>query len=100
MQNRWASQRDTIYDNNNKARVGEQEMGGNWPNKESWSLAQFPDHVNFQIQNLLIEEVDGSLTERTRQHHGKYTLEHLLRLLYTKKMGISRYLRDPWADLK
>lgn len=66
MQNRWASQRDTIYKNNNKARVGEQEMGGNWPNKESWSLTQFPDHVNFQIQNLLIEEADGSLTERTQ----------------------------------
>lgn len=79
MQNRWASQSDTIYKNNDKARVEEQEMGGNWPNKESWSLTQLPDQVKFQIQNLLIEEVDRSLTERTQQHHGKYTLEHLLR---------------------
>lgn len=33
--------------------------------KESWSLTRFLDQVYSQIQNLLIEEEDGSLTEMT-----------------------------------
>lgn len=74
-QSRWADHKVMfdIYNNNNnkKCKSGEHETEGNWPTKKSWSLAQFLDQVNFQIQNPLTEEVDGSLRERTQQHHGR-----------------------------
>lgn len=62
----------------------EQETEGNWPRIKSWSQLSSWIKSMFWIQELLTEEVDGPLKERT--HFKRKVLAFGIRTIIVKKV--------------